>query len=78
MKKGKARQIKRYSMDRKKTQYYKGVSSPKSYMDRVLFVYLCVCEIFLADSKMYLKEQRRLIFYVTWSGKAFLGDDCEE
>ena len=29
-------------------------------------------------TKMYLKEQRRLIFYVTWSGKAFLGDDCEE
>lgn len=46
-------------MDRKKTQYYKGVSSPKSYMDRVLFVYLW-CEIFLADSKMCLKEQRRL------------------
>ena len=49
-------------MDRKKTQYYKGVSSPKSYMDRVLFISLCVCEIFLAGSKMYLKEQRRLLF----------------
>ena len=78
MKKRKARQIKRYSMDRKKTQCYKGVSSPKWFMDRVLFVCVCVCEIFLADSKMYLKEQRRLIFYVMWSGKAFLGDDCEE
>lgn len=46
-------------MDRKKTQYYKGVCSSQIIYGCVLFVYLCVCEIFLADSKNVFKRAKK-------------------